>query len=184
MALSQRFFSDVFRDMQRAFSLLEHPNFFDAARRSLVASNLNNNNNNWNSLLRYPATDMVETPESFELQAELPGYDKKDIQIELADSRTLVLSGTMNRQHEASSNQEQQQQQQQQVEGSSETAVSKETNTPQWWVNERVTGSFQRSFSFPVPIKADGIKANYENGVLKVTVPKSGEESKKLIDID
>ncbi|PHZ14205.1 HSP20-like chaperone [Rhizopus microsporus ATCC 52813] len=157
MALSQRFFSDVFRDMQRAFSLLEHPNFFDAARRSLVASNLNNNNNNWNSLLRYPATDMVETPESFELQAELPGYDKKDIQIELADSRTL---------------------------GSSETAVSKETNTPQWWVNERVTGSFQRSFSFPVPIKADGIKANYENGVLKVTVPKSSEESKKLIEID
>src|SRR6478735_644817 len=92
MALSNRFFSEAFRDMQRAFSLLEQPGIFDLARRSALADG-----NTWNSLSRYPATDMVETPQSFELQAEVPGYEKKDIQIELADSRTLVLSGSMKR---------------------------------------------------------------------------------------
>ncbi|KAG0742382.1 hypothetical protein G6F57_007125 [Rhizopus arrhizus] len=172
MALSNRFFSEAFRDMQRAFSLLEQPGIFDLARRSALADG-----NTWNSLSRYPATDMVETPQSFELQAEVPGYEKKDIQIELADSRTLVLSGSMKRETSSGNHQPS-------TEGSSETAVSKEVNSPQWWTNERVTGSFQRSFSFPTPINADGIKANYENGVLKITVPKSAEEAKKLIEID
>jgi HSP20 family molecular chaperone IbpA len=79
MALTNRFFADAFRDMHRAFSLLDDPSFFNDARRSLASSN--------NSLgsLRYPATDICETAEGYELHAELPGYDKKDIHIDVSD---------------------------------------------------------------------------------------------------
>ncbi|KAG0745973.1 hypothetical protein G6F57_011552 [Rhizopus arrhizus] len=172
MALTNRFFTDAFRDMHRAFSLLEDPNFFDDARRSLgSASNLG-------SLTRYPATDIHETSEGYELHAELPGYDKNNIHIDITDDRTLLLSGSIQSQRESSSDDGQQQQQQ-------TTTVSKDVKSPtKWLVNERVSGSFQRSFSFPAPVDSSGIKASFENGVLKVLVPKAANQGKRRIQID
>ncbi|ORE03842.1 HSP20-like chaperone [Rhizopus microsporus var. microsporus] len=174
MALSNRFFADAFRDMHRAFSLLDDPNFFDDARRSLTSAN-----NSLGSLSRYPATDINETAEGYELHAELPGYDKKDIHIDVADDRTLILSGSVRHHHHESSSEKQKQQE------DKSTAVSKEvkSDAPKWWVNERVSGSFQRSFNFPSPIDSAGIKASYENGVLKICVPKAANQGKKRIEI-
>lgn len=43
----------------------------------------------------YPTTDVVETRDSYELQAEVPGFDKKNIQVEVPDSHTIVLRGAM-----------------------------------------------------------------------------------------
>jgi HSP20 family protein len=48
---------------------------------------------------------------------------------------------------------------------------------------ERYYGSFRRSFSLPKTVKADKITAKYENGVLKVEVPKIEETQKKTISI-
>ncbi|CEG80068.1 hypothetical protein RMATCC62417_14453 [Rhizopus microsporus] len=168
MALTNRFFADAFRDMHRAFSLLDDPSFFNDARRSLASSN--------NSLgsLRYPATDICETAEGYELHAELPGYDKKDIHIDVSDDNTLTLSGSV--QHYRNSSSE---------EGKEGARNDKaNNNATKWWTNERVSGNFQRSFSFPAPINTSGIKASYENGVLKVCVPKAENGGKKRIEIN
>jgi HSP20 family protein len=180
MSLSQRLLSDAFRDMQRAMAVFEQP-LYNTARL------LNNNRapliNGAANMLKYPATDMVETPESYELSSELPGYDKKDIKIELADdNRTLVLSGSMNETKTSSApdNDEQtttaNESQDQLVEkNEQDSQVAKVNENQQWWVKERVSGSFTRSFAFPTHINADSIKASFDNGVLKVTVPKSQE---------
>jgi len=48
---------------------------------------------------------------------------------------------------------------------------------------ERRYGKFQRSFHLPNHVKADGIKANYKNGVLTVNIPKSEEAKIKEIAI-
>lgn len=171
MALTNRFFADAFKDMHRAFSLLDDPSFFNDARRSL-----GHVNNNLGSLTRHPATDISETADAYEMHVELPGYDKKNIHIDVDDDRTLHLSGSVQHYHEASSEGQKQDEK--------STEVSKDTKSPKWWVNERASGSFQRSFKFPAPINASDIKASYENGVLKIRVPKVPNEGRKRIDIN
>ncbi|KAI8376231.1 HSP20-like chaperone [Radiomyces spectabilis] len=194
MALSQRLFSEAFRDMQRAFSMFDEP-IFNVARRSAYAP-----------LMRYPATDIRETPEAYELHAELPGVKKQDIEIEMADEHTLVLRGKID-QHKAESSEPTTEATASATSATSETSAASATatategtsgaNVPakattstevahpqqQWWTNERVTGSFQRAFTLPSRIQADAIKAKYEDGVLKVTVPKRQEDIQKAVRI-
>ena len=184
MSLTQRFISDAFRDMQRAMAMLEQP-LYNTARRSLLASP----NGLTNQLMRYPATDMVERPDSFELKAELPGFDKDKIKIELADSRTLVLTGEHKEEHSTSPEQTPQQtpQQTNTEEKQLDTTDTQEkalTQTDgQWWMKERVQSSFSRSFSFPTPINAENIKASFNNGILEIVVPKTTGDQTKRIDI-
>ncbi|KAG2212875.1 hypothetical protein INT46_009667 [Mucor plumbeus] len=210
MSLTQRVFTDAFRDMQRAMAAFDQP-FYNTARRSLLGSpaSLLNSNTNAGALFRYPATDMVEHPESYELNAELPGYDKNNIKIELADSHTLILSGSVDEQKEikppiteqadASTttdkgaetksetiiNTDPTEGENQQLTNKASSEVSKPSeNSPQWWVKERVSGSFSRSFAFPTPIDTDSIKASFDNGVLKVVIPKTTQNQAKQINIE
>ncbi|CAO3653964.1 unnamed protein product [Mucor hiemalis] len=191
MSLSQRLFSEAFRDMQRAMAVFEQPTLFNAA---VTPSSFGSQAGN---LFRYPATDLIEKPELYELQAELPGYDKNNIKIELPDSQTLILSGSVQEKHESRSPPTTEATQDTSVEASTEAsttdsqAVAKmEENTqvasftPQYWVNERVSGSFKRSFKFPNPVKSDDIKASFENGILKVIVPKITETQSKQVTIE
>ncbi|KAI8637719.1 HSP20-like chaperone [Parasitella parasitica] len=182
MSLTQRLFTDAFHDMQRVMAALDQP-LYNSARRSLPRSTASNGAG---GLFRYPATDMVETPESYELNAELPGYDKNNIKIELADSQTLVLSGSVDEQKEIkppTTNAEADAE----AEATAESTSAKEDpgeNSPQWWVKERVSGSFSRSFVFPTPINSENIKASFDNGVLKVVVPKTTQTQTKQISIE
>lgn len=52
-----------------------------------------------------------------------------------------------------------------------------------YWVSERYTGSFQRSFGFPAPVDTDNAKATLKNGVLEVTIPKLQKAGIKRIAI-
>lgn len=182
MSITQRLFTDAFHDMQRAMSALEQPLFNTG--RLLGAQN--------SSLLRYPATDIHETEDAYELQAELPGYDKKDIKIEVGDDgRTLVLTGNVEKVYEEKPKvpekdkaHAQKDSQELTTKKDSDSQVAKRSEAPQWWVNERVVGSFTRSFSFPSTLEADAIKASYHNGILKVVVPKTKENAPKTINID
>lgn len=69
MATGQRLFIDAFRDMQRAVKTYQDAN--------------------------YPPTDVIEHHNNFTLEAELPGYTKKNIKINMVDTHTLVLSGSI-----------------------------------------------------------------------------------------
>lgn len=199
MSLKHRLISDAFRDFQRALAVFDQP-LYNTARL------INNNRvpllNGTTNVLKYPATDMVETQESYELISELPGYDKKDIKIELADdNRTLVLSGSTNEtktstppttstntneEQYSTTDNEAKSQQDQMVEKKEKDSQVAKSDENQWWVQERVIGSFTRSFALPTPIDAESIKASFDNGVLKVVVPKTKEtkEQSKRIDIE
>lgn len=157
MAFSNRFFTDAFRDMDRISSMSDNPNWFNISRSSFSSVS-----SSFGSFMHLPATNIHETPEGFELQVELPGYDKKDINIEVTDNRTLFLSGSSQNHHDA---------------------YRLETNkNPNYWA-PRSSNSFQRSISFPVPINISDINASYENGVLKVYIPKASDENRRRINI-
>jgi HSP20 family protein len=99
-----------------------------------------------------PAIDIVEKDKAFEVTAELPGLDAKDIELQLADGM-LTIKG--------------------------EKQEEKEEKTKDRYVSERRYGSFRRSLQVPGSVDVDKIEATYKSGVLTVTLPKSPEAEKK-----
>lgn len=101
-----------------------------------------------------PAVDIYETDENIVLKAELPGIDKSDVSVEVKDN-TLILKGERRREKEL-----------------------KEEN---YHRIERSYGAFIRSFTIPVTVKQDEVKARFKDGVLEVSLPKvEGAKSKQV----
>lgn len=103
-----------------------------------------------------PNVDVVETTEGFEIHAELPGVRQEDVKITL-DNNVLTLSG----------------------EKKQETKEDKDNVLRV----ERSYGRFERSFSLPATIKADAVRASFEDGVLRITLPKAEEAKARQIPI-
>jgi HSP20 family protein len=103
-----------------------------------------------------PAMDLVETADDFVLRADLPGLTQDDVKIELEDS-TLTVSG----------------------ERKSERTDKHEG----YYRVERAFGSFSRSLTLPKGVDADAVKANFDNGVLEIHIPKPEERKPRRIAI-
>lgn len=158
----------------------------------------------------FPATNILETPEYYELQSEVPGVDKKNIKIEVPDSHTLTIIGSIKEElpnkkddkmeedalssvvtdTQAVDTQPQTQEQQIQKElDAKDKHDAQKGQKPGWWANERVLGSFgsfRRSFFFLEPINVDEAKASIKYGVIKIVIQKvKGSKSDiKLIKLD
>lgn len=103
-----------------------------------------------------PAVDIVEREDSFVIEAELPGMKKDDIKISLAND-ILTIQG--------------------------EKKSEREEKKENYHRTERTYGKFSRSFSLPGNIKSDKVEAEFSNGVLRITVPKSEEAKPKQIEV-
>lgn len=99
-----------------------------------------------------PRVNIVEGSEEFRLEMQVPGFDKKDLKLEMVDD-TLTIHG--------------------------EHTEEEQKEETRWTRREFSRTAFERSFVMPQSVKADAIKADYVNGVLKVTIPKSEEAKPK-----
>lgn len=99
-----------------------------------------------------PAVDIVEKDNAYEISAELPGMDEKNIEVKCSGG-LLTIKG--------------------------EKEEAKEEKKKDYHLSERRYGSFQRSFSIPDGVNADKIEASFKKGILTVTLPKSIEAQKK-----
>lgn len=110
----------------------------------------------------FMSTDIKEHENNYELNLELPGFKKEEIQAELKDGY-LVINATHN-----------------------ETNDGEEENG-KFIRKERYSGSYQRSF-YVGDITQEDIKATFENGILKLDIPKKepfpSVEEKKYISIE
>ncbi|KAL3523924.1 hypothetical protein ACH5RR_016758 [Cinchona calisaya] len=102
--------------------------------------------------------DWKETPEAHIIKADLPGHKKKEVKDEVEEGRILKISEERRREQEE--------------------------KTDTWHRVERSSGKFIRSFRLPENVKMDGIKANMENGVLSIIVPKEEEKKPEVKAID
>jgi HSP20 family protein len=97
-----------------------------------------------------PSVDVKELPDRYEIAAEMPGIDAKEVELSLKDG-VLTLKG----------------------EKKSERKEEKEN----LFLSERSYGTFMRSFQLPDNVDADRVAAQFENGVLKVQLPKAPEKA-------
>ena len=105
-----------------------------------------------------PAVDVKENGTAFTVTAELPGLTEKDIEVKLTDDM-MTLKG--------------------------EKRQEREDKDESYHLMERSYGSFERSFRLPPSVERDKIAANFDKGVLTITLPKSAEAKKqeKTIEI-
>lgn len=105
-----------------------------------------------------PAVDLVEKDKEYEITAELPGLDEKNVQVKLSDG-TLTISG--------------------------EKKEEREENDKGYHLSERRYGAFRRAFRIPQGVDAEHIEASFGKGVLTVKLPKTADAQKpeKSIDI-
>lgn len=145
-----------------------------------------------------PNFDVHETEHEYVLEGELPGLsDKKNVSIEFADDKTIMVQGKIERSVKGWSDGQGHIQsinggeEQNKLEGK-KTAVEKDQGKkkeeggekrPKFWVSERSVGEFSRSFSFPGQVDVDRVKASLENGILKVVVPKLEKQSGRRIEV-
>lgn len=110
-----------------------------------------------NAPLWHPTVDVHEDEHAYLIDAELPGLKREDVTVNFQDS-VLTISGERKYENE-----------------------SKEKNAHRV---ERFYGKFSRTFNFPSGIDADNISASYDNGVLKITIPKAEEVKPRRISVN
>lgn len=103
-----------------------------------------------------PAIDVFEKDDKFVVKAELPGMKKEDIDVSVVGDM-LNIKG----------------------EKKTETELKEEN----YYRSERSYGSFFRSIPLPSTVDADKIEANYEDGVLEVTLPKVAKVKPKKVKV-
>lgn len=104
------------------------------------------------SMPHRPAANILETEDNFKIELLAPGFEKSDFKIAV-DGDYLTIS----------------------AEKKSETSETKEKFTRR----EFHFANFKRTFTLPKTVKHDEVSANFENGVLNLSIPKR-EEAKKI----
>jgi HSP20 family protein len=105
-----------------------------------------------------PSVDVVEKDNAYEITAELPGMDEKNVEVKLVDG-DLTIKG--------------------------EKQEEKEEKKKDYYLHERQFGSFERCFTVPEGVDSDKIAASFKKGVLTVTLPKKpgAQKPEKKIEI-
>ena len=98
-----------------------------------------------------PAVDFTETDKAYEVTAELPSMDEKNIEVKLLN-HTLTIKG--------------------------EKRDEKEETKKDYYMHERSFGSFQRTLTVPQGVDTDKVEASFRKGILIVNLPKSAEAQK------
>lgn len=106
-----------------------------------------------------PATDMYETDEAYMVEIDLPGFDKKDVELTVENGILTVTGEHVVR----------------------EKDEEKEGVT--YHVKERMVTKFTRSFTLPRAIDANAVEASFQNGVLAIRLPKLEEAKPRKIEV-
>ncbi len=117
--------------------------------------------NNWGvPQAKSPAVDIWEDEKAFVLDAELPGFSEKDIDVHV-DKHVLKIASM----------------------SEVEKEKSEESVSPNYLIRERYSNSFERAFTLPEGVDEEHIAGEFKNGVLTLTIPKVPAKQPKKIDV-
>ncbi len=149
-------FESIRREFDRLFEDLDRNAWL--APFSLFGGSVSKPTNGEPAWMATPVVDVVERDDAYEITAEMPGMDEKNIEVSLANGGISIRG---------------------------EKREDTTDESADHYVRERRFGSFERSFALPDDVNADSIKANYANGVLRVTLPKNpnAQPAKRRIEV-
>ena len=101
--------------------------------------------------------DFVEKDNAYEVHADLPGMDEKDIEVKIANG-VMTIKG--------------------------QKEENKEEKKEDFHLRERRFGSFERALKVPDTVDTDKIEASFKKGVLTVSLPKTAEAQKPIKKIE
>jgi HSP20 family protein len=104
-----------------------------------------------------PALDLYEDKDNLFVKVELPGMKREEIEVSLHEG-SLSISG--------------------------ERKSEQKHQNADVYRAERFFGRFQRTVVLPTPVASDKVKAQYKDGILTVTLPKTEEAKPKHIDVN
>ena len=144
------------------------------------------------------AMDVCETKNGYEVDVALPGVRPEDIELTV-DQNTLTIRGRYSLQNEHENQPQGQTQGQQQTQpGQTQGESSQQQSQAQaeqqgktqrhrqghnWLVREIVSGTFERTITFPRPIDTNNIQTKFENGILTILLPVSEASRPKRISL-
>jgi HSP20 family protein len=108
------------------------------------------------AMMRVPDADVVERENEIRVAVELPGLTPDDISLDI-ENNVLTISG--------------------------EKKEDRQEENETWHLTERRYGKFSRSFVLPRDVEQEQIQAQFEGGVLHVTIPKSERARRRRIEI-
>jgi len=103
--------------------------------------------------------NVEEQKDKYAITAEVPGFDKDNLKVNISDNNVLTITGEQKKEH---------------VEESKEKKYIR---------TERAFGRVQRSLQLPKNIGKEGVSASYENGILHVNIPKTEEAQSQKQEI-
>jgi HSP20 family protein len=103
-----------------------------------------------------PAIDMYQTDNDVVVKAALPGFKAEDVQINVT-GEVLTIRGEIKREEEQ--------------------------NEKAWHIREQRWGSFERSVALPTDVVSEKAQADFDNGILTITLPKAEEVKPKTITV-
>jgi len=104
----------------------------------------------------YPAVDVLEDTDKFTLKAEVPGLTEKDVQIAVEENAISIRG---------------------------EKKEEKEEKGMHYHKLERSYGAFSRNFQLPSNVNREQISAQYRDGILEITLPKTTQSKPKIVEI-
>ena len=114
-------------------------------------------NSDYKGIAFMPAAEMHETPNTIELRVEVPGLEAKDIDVRVTE-QAVAISG----------------------ERQSQTKTEEQGMTR----SEFRYGKFQRVVSLPARVQNDKVQADYNNGILSLSLPKAEGEKNKVVKVN
>lgn len=103
-----------------------------------------------------PPCDMIESEDDYRLCVDLPGMHAKDVNVEVVGNNVTI---------------------------SGERKIERKGEKGGTQYHERRIGAFERRIQMPENVNLDKIQANFDSGVLTLTLPKSGQAHKKKINV-
>ena len=105
---------------------------------------------------RMPRVDVIDRDDEVVVRAELPGVDKKDLDVSITDN-TVIIKGTT----------------------SQETKEEK----GDYYRSETARGSFSRTLMLPAGVEGDKAKATFKDGILELNLPKAETAKRRKIEV-
>ena len=141
-----------FKDIDRMFDEYLNRNWFRSLRPG--SSRMEDL---WGTYeMHSPNMDVIDREKEIVVQVEVPGVEKKDLDISVTDN-VLTVKG--------------------------KSSFESKTEKDDYYKSEIKKGSFSRSISLPANVDSSRIKANMKNGLLELSLPKTGASKKKTIKV-